>query len=122
MNAADRLRHGIENIERAVNEMHAENVAAESLEEIDSLIHELKHESDELPGKIYGFEDTACNDCAHGVLIHERLPYGEGFVDRSLTECQAKTQYDCPVVKACGFVDESDIANTVPRAFRRQAE
>lgn len=119
--AAD-IRLAIETIEASIGQMRKAGIKCDGLDYLETCVDHLEGAFTELPDEVANADTVFCGDCVHCHTEVSFEPYGDTEVAHSTIECMAPNATDCPAVRACGFIDESDPVQVVPEFLRRQAE
>lgn len=119
-NPSEQLYAAIELATRALAGMYESGADREALEGLAITVADLKHEHDKLPDLIQEHERRECETCRLG---QKDLNPACDLIGDSIEfdiHCSAKSVYQCPVVRACGFRDPKDPLDSVPAFLRRQ--
>ena len=119
-NPAESLFAACELAQRALSGMYAAGADKQALEELACIVAELKAEHDLLPQKIHDEVRSECSDCPHAHADTDPACIGAAY-QYVTYECEARTEYQCPVVRACGYRDPSDPLDSVPNWLKVQA-
>ena len=100
-------------IKQSLYSMLQLGVPNSQLQEVDSLLSDLEDAIDELPARITSQDNSLCSTCRYHLREIHSEPYGDGTAQRIETGCYVPDDYQCPLVKACGFEEQT---TTAPRS------
>jgi hypothetical protein len=121
MNAADDLKQAMKLATRALGQLSTEGADREVVNEFADALIDFEAVVQNLPWRIHELERAHCAECPHARADHDPEAIGASAWTTRY-ECEAKTMYVCPVVRACGYRDPADPLDSVPAYLKRQAQ